>query len=128
MNKKRKPTSAEIEILKVLWNHGPSSVRVVHDILSQSKEIFYTTTLKTMQVMLDKGFLSRDTSSRSHIYAPELDRSTVEKSIIEKMVDSVFGGSSAKLVISAIGHRQPNQEELEEIRKMIDKLDKNQDQ
>ena len=117
-----KPTEAELEILQILWADGPSSVRKVHEKLSQFKEVFYTTTLKTMQVMLEKGLLRRDTSQRAHIYQPEIDRSAIEKTMVDKMVNTVFRGSTSKMIISAIGNQTPSKEELKEIKKMIDQL------
>lgn len=123
----RKPTEAELEILKILWELGPSSVRHVHEILSGQKDIYYTTTLKTMQVMVGKGLLERDTSQRSHIYSPLVGQDEVERSLIGGLLRTVFNGSTAKLVISAIGHSKPTPEELEQIKLLIDKLDSDAD-
>lgn len=124
MKKKFKPTEAELEIMQILWTSGPTSVRKVHQQLSETKEVYYTTTLKTMQIMLEKGLLSRDTSERAHIYKPEIERSAIEKTMIDKMVNSMFSGSTSKMIISAMGNQQPSQEELKEIKKMIDQLSK----
>jgi len=121
---KVKPTAAELEILTLLWDSGPSSVREVHRQLSRHRDVFYTTTLKTMQVMTDKGLLERDTSQRAHIYSPAVSRDGIEKNLIDTLRKSMFNGSTAGLIISALGHSKPTAEELREIRDMIDKMDK----
>ena len=123
MSKLLKPTDAELEVLQVLWSKGPSSVRTVHEALSEHKSTFYTTTLKTMQVMLDKGLLDRDTSARSHIYSSNVSQGQVQRSIVSRIKDTVFGGSMSQLIISAIGQDRPTKEELDKIKSMIDKLE-----
>lgn len=119
----KKPTDAEIDILSVLWDRGHSTVREVHEALAHQREVYYTTTLKTMQVMVEKGILSRDTSKRSHVYFPVIKKEVVEKSLLNKLIQGIFKGSSAKLVISALGHQKPNETELREIKSMIEKID-----
>ena len=118
-----KPTDSELEILNILWERGGCSVRTVHEILTEQKDVFYTTTLKTMQVMTDKGLLDRDTSQRSHIYFAKVMKNEIQESLLGKVVDSVFGGSTAKLILSAIGHQQPSKAELAEIKYILDKLE-----
>ena len=118
-----KPTDAELEILNILWEKGGCSVRTVHDILTEQKDVFYTTTLKTMQVMTDKGLLDRDTSHRSHIYFAKVMKDEIQESLLGKVVDSVFGGSTAKLILSAIGHQKPSKEELAEIKSILDQIE-----
>ena len=120
---KIKPTASELEILTILWEAGPSSVREVHEQLSAKRDVFYTTTLKTMQVMTDKGLLDRDTSQRAHVYQPAIKRESVERNLIQGLSSSLFKGSTARLVISALGHEKPTAEELSEIRKLIDQMD-----
>ncbi len=120
---KIKPTPSELEILKILWDNGPSSVRVVHDALSEHRDVFYTTTLKTMQVMATKGLLSRDTSLRSHIYSSKVLQADIEKSLIDGLVNSIFQGSTTQLIISAIGHQKPKPEELKQIKSLLDQLE-----
>jgi len=120
---KIKPTIAELEILTHLWENGPSSVRDVHSQLSESRDVFYTTTLKTMQVMLNKGLLHRDTSERAHIYSPTVEKSDIERSLLDGLRASIFRGSTAKLIISALGHDRPSHEELEEIKALIHKME-----
>ena len=122
-----RPTDSELEILNILWEVGPSSVRVIHDKLTEKKDIFYTTTLKTMQVMYEKGLLERDTSSRSHIYSSLVSKDKVQKSIVSRIKETVFGGSTGQLVISAIGNGNPSKEELEIIKSLIDKLEEDND-
>ena len=124
MSKSLKPTEAELEILQVLWEEGPSSVRIVHDALSDKKEVYYTTTLKTMQVMNEKGMLSRNTDQRSHIYAPLIEKKQVEKNMWDRMAETMFSGSSAKMIMSALGHKKPSPAELAAIKSLLEKMDK----
>ncbi|MDX1408146.1 MAG: BlaI/MecI/CopY family transcriptional regulator [Saprospiraceae bacterium] len=119
----KKPTTAELEILKVLWESGPASVRDVHNQLSEGRDVYYTTTLKTMQVMVAKGLLERDTSQRAHIYAPTVSRRDIAGNLIDGLVDGLFKGSTARLVVSAIGRAKPTPEELAEIRALLDNLE-----
>jgi predicted transcriptional regulator len=118
-----KPTPSELEILKILWQHGPSSVRDVHSLLSKDKDVFYTTTLKTMQVMLAKDLLSRDTSNRSHIYASAVQQKEIEKSLIDSLVNSVFSGSTTQLIMSALGNKRVKPGELEQIQSLLENLE-----
>ncbi len=111
----------------ILWENGPSSVRDVHSQLSETRDVFYTTTLKTMQVMLTKGLLNRDTTERAHIYAPTVAKSDVERSLLNGLRTSMFRGSTASLVISALGHDRPTHQELEEIKALIYKIEGNGD-
>ena len=123
----KKPTTAELDVLTALWENGPSSVRDVHRVLSQSRDILYTTTLKTMQVMYGKGLLTRDDSSRAHIYEAAVAQSDIEKTMLDGIADSLFSGSTARLVISALGHDKPTSDELDAIRKLIDQLEEDND-
>ena len=120
---KHKPTEAELEILQVLWSHGPSSVRFVHEQLSDKKEVFYTTTLKTMQVMHEKGLLSRDTSSRSHIYTSEVSKVSVQATLLSRFKETVFGGSTSQLILSALGSESIRKEELEALKSLINQIE-----
>lgn len=119
-----KPTDAELEILQVLWNEGPSPVRHVNERMSEKREIGYTTTLKLMQIMLEKGLVKRNTETRSHIYSAAIERSETQRNLLGKFVDNVFRGSAADLVMQALGHHNASAEELEEIKKLIDKIEK----
>ena len=120
-----KPTESELEILQVLWEKGIASVREVHEELSKSKEASYTTTLKLMQIMHEKGLVKRDDSVKTHIYQPAVSREKTQKHLLGKMINTLFGGSTTQLVMQALGNHKASTEELEEIQKMIDNL-KNQ--
>ncbi|MGZ5247985.1 MAG: BlaI/MecI/CopY family transcriptional regulator [Flavitalea sp.] len=120
-----KPTESELEILQILWLKGTASVREVHEELSKTKEAGYTTTLKLMQIMHEKGLVKRDDSIKTHIYQPAVSREKTQKHLLSKMITTVFGGDTTQLVIQALGNHKASSEELEEIQKMIDNL-KNQ--
>ncbi len=117
---KTTPTDAELEILNVLWTNGPSTVREINDQLSKGKEVGYTTTLKIMQIMMTKGLLERDEQSRTHVYKPAIKESETQRNIVNKLLDSAFGGSAAKLVMQALGNTRTTKAELDEIRKFLD--------
>ncbi len=118
-----RPTEAELEILQILWAHGPQSVRFVNDRLNQVREVGYTTTLKFMQLMHEKGFLSRRKVQRSHIYYPELEQEATQQALLSRFVRSAFGGSATKLVMQALGQSSASAEELNEIRDLLDRLE-----
>lgn len=119
-----KPTDAELEVLQILWEHGPSSVRFVNTTLSETRDVVYTTTLKMMQVMTEKkGFLKRDTSQRTHMFEALITKQQVQQNYLDKMLDSVFQGSPLKLVVQALGHESTSLEDLEVIKKIIAKLE-----
>lgn len=120
-----KPTESELEILQVLWDKGLASVREVHEELSKSKEAGYTTTLKLMQIMHEKGLVKRDDSVKTHIYQPAVSKEKTQKHLLGKMINTLFGGSTTQLVMQALGNHKASADELEEIQKMIDNL-KNQ--
>lgn len=123
MKKHFKPTESELEILRILWDQGSSTVRTIHEQLSTIKDVFYTTTLKTMQVMHEKGLLKRDTSTRSHIYTAAVSSSVIQKNMIQKFKDTVFGGSTEQLILSALGTDKPSKKDLEMLKSIIDKLE-----
>ena len=114
-----RPTEAELEILRVLWERGPSTVRQVHESLS-TRDTGYTTTLKLMQIMADKGLVTRDESSRTHVYAARLSQETTQRQLVNDLVDRAFGGSAAELVLRALSSHTTSDEELLEIRRLID--------
>lgn len=124
--KSTKPTEGELEILQILWNRGQATVREVHEELSQYKESGYTTTLKLMQIMFDKGTVVRDDSSKTHIYKANITRDNTQKQMLGKMVNTLFGGSTTQLVMQALGnsHAAPSREELDEIQRLLDDLKK----
>ncbi len=119
----QKPTDAELEILQILWKHGPSTVRFVHDQLAKTKDTGYTTTLKNMQNMVQKKMLTRNEEARSHIYQPELKKQETQGMLLDKFLDSTFGGSAGKLVMQALGNNKTSKEELEQIKALINKLE-----
>lgn len=123
IEKSPKPTESELEILQVLWQHGPSTVRLVHEELSKTKEVGYTTTLKLMQIMAEKGMLEADKTSRSHIYRPLLEEEKTQQQLLDRFMDAAFRGSASKLVMQALGNRHTSKEELDEIRDLLDKLE-----
>ncbi|GAB3541568.1 BlaI/MecI/CopY family transcriptional regulator [Pontibacter brevis] len=123
LEKTPKPTESELEILQVLWQHGPSTVRLVHEELSKSKEVGYTTTLKLMQIMAEKGMLEADKTSRSHVYRPLLEEDQTQQQLLDRFMDAAFRGSASKLVMQALGNRNTSKEELDEIRNLLDKLE-----
>lgn len=122
--KQTKPTDSELEILQVLWEKGEASVREVHDVLLKSKDIGYTTTLKIMQIMNEKGLLVRDGSAKTHIYKANVNREQTQQRLLDKMIDTVFNGSSSQLIIQALGNHKASEEELDEIQAYLDKLKK----
>src|SRR5215210_5739131 len=120
--KNLKPTESELEILKILWNKETATVRDVHAELSKTKESGYTTTLKLMQIMFEKGLVKRDDSSKTYIYEPAISRQKTQKQFLDKMINTLFAGSSTQLVLQALGNQKSSKEELEEIQKYLDNL------
>ena len=115
-----RPTEAELAILRVLWDRGPSTVRQVHDVLAPSRESGYTTTLKFMQLMTEKGMLVREEAGRVHLYRAAYAREATQQRLIVDLLERAFGGSSAKLVIQALTAKPASAEELREIRQLLD--------
>lgn len=126
MNKHIKPTESELEILGILWEKGASTVREVHEILEQSKEAGYTTTLKLMQIMHEKGLLTRDASAKTHIYEAAVSRENTQQQLLNKMIDTVYNGSATQLVMQALGHHRSSPAELEQIRQYLNEMEKKQ--
>jgi predicted transcriptional regulator len=118
-----KPTESEMEILQVLWELGPSTVREVHDVLSETKDSGYTTTLKLMQIMNEKGLLNRNDESKTHVYSSAVKKESVQKQVVGKMINGLFKGSSAKLVMHALGNHRASKEEIMEIKKYLDEIE-----
>ncbi len=111
-------------MLRLLWDHGPSTVREVHERWeAQRGRVAYTTVLKLLQVMHDKGLVVRDTSSRSHVYTPVHDRGEVQGSLVTDLMDKAFAGSAAGLVMRALSDRPANEEERAQIRALLDSLE-----
>jgi len=120
--KNSKPTESELEILQVLWDKQSATVRDVHEELLKTKDAGYTTTLKLMQIMFEKGLVTRDSSSKTHIYTPAVTREKTQDIFLSKMIDSLFAGSPAQLVIQALGNHKASQEEINEIRNYLDSI------
>ena len=114
-----RPTDAELAILHVLWTEGPSTVRQVHEALAEARETGYTTTLKLMQIMAEKGLVVRDESSRTHVYAPRASRDDTQRQLVSDLVDRAFGGSATALVLQALAAHPTSEEELREIQRLI---------
>jgi len=118
----KKITDSELEILQILWKKGPSSVRTVHEALGDTKQTGYTTSLKLMQIMFEKGLLTRDDSARTHIYAAAISEASGQKQALSKIIDSMFSGSSTSLVMQALGNYKPSDQEIDEIKAYLDGL------
>lgn len=118
------PTESEVEILQILWQKGSATVREVHEVLETRKDVGYTTTLKLMQIMVEKGIVDRDTSKRIHIYKPLIPQSSVENNLINKLRQKIFRGSASRLVIGALSSEPVSEEELEEIKEFLDSYTK----
>ncbi|MCU0381583.1 MAG: BlaI/MecI/CopY family transcriptional regulator [Chitinophagaceae bacterium] len=119
-----KPTESELEILQVLWQKGQATVRDVHEELSKSRDIGYTTALKLLQIMFEKGLVSRDDSSKTHIYQAAVSKEKTQKQMVGKMISTLFSGSPSELVMQALGNHKASTEELDEIQKLLDNLRK----
>ncbi len=125
MDKKTiKPTESELEILNVLWIKGEATVREVHEELAKHKDAGYTTTLKLLQIMFEKGIVTRDASSKTHIYVPAITKEKTQEHLVGKMINSLFAGSPGQLVMQALGNHQASAAELDEIQKLLDNLKK----
>ena len=116
-----KPTDAELEILHVLWANGPSTVRQVHDRLSKTRDLGYTTALKLMQIMHEKGLLSREAESKSHLYTAAVSEEATQRGLVDRFIDTAFRGSASKLVMQVLGQHKTSPEELAEIRRLLEK-------
>lgn len=116
------PTEAELEVLTLLWQQGPQTVRDLHDTLSRRKRVGYTSVLKLMQIMHEKGYVARDTSERSHVYRAAFARERTQNALVDDLMKRAFGGSAAALVQRALASKHATPEELAEIRRMLDEL------
>jgi BlaI family transcriptional regulator, penicillinase repressor len=115
---RRKPTDAELAILRVLWARGPSTVREVAE--AMGREGAYTTVLKLLQIMTDKGLVRRDESARTHVYKATASEDQTKRQLVADLLDKVFEGSSAKLVLQALSTREASPDEIDEIKKLLD--------
>ncbi len=123
MSRQIKPTDSELEILNILWERGESTVREVHEELAKTKEAGYTTTLKLMQIMYEKELLSRDASSKTHLYKAAILKEKTQGQIVRRMIDTVFNGSAMGLVMQALGNHKANKEELDMIKAYLKEME-----
>ena len=118
------PTKAELEILQVLWQYGPSTVRFVNDLLNEQKrEVQYTSTLKLMQIMHEKGILKRDDTAMKHVYSSALEEKKTKTQLLDRVIDTMFNGSRSSLVLQLLGNKKTSKKELQEIREFLKKLE-----
>jgi predicted transcriptional regulator len=119
------PTKAELEALKILWKHGPSTVRFVHDILNREiKDVGYTSTLKMMQVMTEKGMVKRDETNMTHIYHPLLEEKQTMGLMVERFVESIYNGSISNLLVAFMHNKKSSKKELEQVKELLRKMEK----
>jgi len=118
-----KPTESELSILRILWKSGNSTVRDVNSDLNQTRKVGYTNTLKMMQLMHEKGLLSRDESNRSHIYTPTIQADDIRSNLLNHMIDTVFEGSTSRMMMHALGNYKASHEEIEEIRSLLKNIE-----
>lgn len=122
-----KPSESELAILQVLWKKGPSTVKQVNETLSRQKETGYTTTLKLLQIMFEKGLVSRTAEGakgRSHLYKAAVSESKISNHLLDSFIQKVFEGSAGKLVLNALGKGKASEDEIKEIRKLLDEMEK----
>ena len=119
-----KPTESELEILRVIWDKESASVRDVHEELAKTKDVGYTTTLKLMQIMNEKGLVKRDDTFKTHIYQAAISKEKTQKHLLGKMINTLFGGSPTELVLQALGNHKASQQELDEIQALLNNLKK----
>lgn len=117
-----KPTESELEILQILWAKKSCTVRDVHEVLAQNKDAGYTTTLKLMQIMHEKGLVARDTSSKTHVYKALVNQQRTQQHLVTRMIDNVFNGSASRMVMQALGNHKASKEELDAIKQYLDDL------
>ena len=118
-----RPTDGELAILRVLWRRGPSTVRQAHEILSRNREIGYTTVLKLMQIMTEKGLAERDESDRTHVYRARLTQEQTQRQLLSDLLEKAFSGSASQLVMQALAAKPASANELAMIRRLLDELE-----
>jgi len=119
-----KPTESELEILQIIWRFGQCTVRDVHEELAKNKDAGYTTTLKLMQIMHDKGMVERDTTAKTHLYKALVTREQAQQTALDKIISTVFKGSTSDLVIQALGHHRASKDEIDAIKNYLDQFGK----
>jgi BlaI family penicillinase repressor len=117
------PTESELAILRVLWGRAPQSVREVHDAIAAEKPVGYTTVLKTLQIMFDKGLVKRDERQKAHLYRPAMPAPRMQKRLVDDLVDRAFGGAASQLVMHALSGRKASPEEIAQLRSLVESLD-----
>ncbi len=121
-----KPTDSELEILQILWQNGASTVKTVNEKLNEKKETGYTTTLKMLQIMYEKNLVERDEKDRSHVYKAAISQNEIQKVLLNKLLETAFSGSAAKLVMQALGNSKPSAEELKKIKELLNQIERGQ--
>jgi predicted transcriptional regulator len=124
MSRSPRPTPAELEILRVLWTRGPSTVREVQEILEHDRPTGYTTVLKLLQIMTEKKLVSRDEAARAHVYAARAPEQQTQRQLVGDLMDRAFGGSALQLVMHALSSRKASPEELARIRELLDRMER----
>jgi len=119
-----RPTQAELDILRVLWDRGPSTVRDVHSTLAKERAIGYTTVLKFMQIMAEKGLVARDETERAHVYKAKVAQEQTQRQLVRHLLEGAFGGSATKLMMQALASKPATAEEIAQMRKMLEEFDK----
>jgi BlaI family transcriptional regulator, penicillinase repressor len=115
-----KPTSSELDILRVLWDRGPSTVREIHDVLAETKNMGYTTALKLLQIMTAKGMVKRDENARAHVYEAGQSSGRTKRQLVGDLLERAFSGSASDLMLHALSGKKTSPEEIEEIRRLLD--------
>ena len=123
-NVRAKPTPSELEILHVLWNRGPSTVREIHDVLAKQKDVGYTSALKLLQIMTTKGLVTRTEDQRAHVYQATQPAETTKQQVVADVLQRVFRGSASQLMQHVLSGRRGSKEEIEEIRRMLDEYER----
>ncbi len=123
-----KPTDAELAILRVLWEQGPCTVRQIQQVLDRTRPTGYTTVLKLLQIMTEKGLVRRDESERSHVYRPRWSEDRTQRQLLGDLLDRAFAGSTSRLVMQALSSRKASPEELAAIRKLLDEWQQGADE
>lgn len=119
------PTKSELEILQVLWQHGPATVRFVNDTLNEQKRaVQYTSTLKLMQIMVEKGILNRDESQMKHVYSAAVEEQSMKGLLLDRFVDSMYNGSASNLMMQLLGNKKTSKKEIDAIRNLLNKMNK----
>ena len=118
-----KPTDSELEILQILWDKGPSTVKEIHEVISRTKDVGYTTSLKILQIMNEKGLVDREKQGKTHIYNALVSREKTQEELASRVLNNVFGGSAKKMVMSLLGNNKSSKKEIDEIRKYLDGLE-----